>query len=281
MQGRNDPTMSMTGAELWRATQTPEGPASLCIRNWNTAAPVVETHGPGAAWLEPRALDLLGAGDTVPEVTPHHDAVREAQRRFGTLLIGSSHVAYHELLPAVIGQRITGIEAHRQWRDLVRTYGHPAPGPQNGLYVPPPPDTLASLPYARLHPIGIERKRADALRQVARHFDYLTRLGDSPSSAHDKSERLQVIPGVGVWTSAVAGGLAFGDPDALLVGDFHVKNTVAYALTGRIRGTDEEMIATMAPYAGQRHRVVRWLQLSGARAPARGPRRRIVSIARL
>jgi hypothetical protein len=75
--------------------------------------------------------------------------------------------------------------------------------------------------------------------------------------------------------------LAFGDPDALLVGDFHVKNTVAFALEGRIRGTDKEMVATLEPYRGQRHRIVRWLQLNGVRAPARGPRRRIVSITRL
>lgn len=273
--------MRVTDIELWRATYTPAGPASMCIRNWQTASPCIETHGPGAAWLESRAHDLLGTSDTVPDLVPRHAAVSDAQKRYGTLLLGSSHVVYHELLPAVIGQRITGLEAHRQWRALVQTHGLPAPGPTAGLMTPPPPETLASMPYARLHPLGIERKRADALRQVGRHFDWLSRLTDEPLTPHDKTERLQVIPGVGVWTSAVAGGLAFGDPDALLIGDFHVKNTVAHALTGRIRGTDEEMVATLAPYAGQRHRVVRWLQLAGARAPARGPRRRIVSIARL
>jgi hypothetical protein len=41
------------------------------------------------------------------------------------------------------------------------------------------------------------------------------------------------------------------------------------------------MVATLEPYRGQRHRIVRWLQLNGVRAPARGPRRRIVSITRL
>jgi hypothetical protein len=86
---------------------------------------------------------------------------------------------------------------------------------------------------------------------------------------------------VGIWTAAVAGGIAFGDADALLIGDFHVKNTVAFALTGSIRGSDEQMCKTLAPYAGNRHRVVRWLELDGWSAPARGPRRRNLSIARL
>jgi len=176
---------------------------------------------------------------------------------------------------------VTSIEAVRQWRELVHQYGQPAPGPHSTLRTPPSPTVLASLPYYAFHKFGVERKRADTLIAVAKHFDFLSRLSENSSSPHDLTNQLQSIPGIGVWTAAVAGGLAFGDPDALLIGDFHVKNTVAYALTGRIRGTDEEMVATLEPYRGQRHRVVRWLQLAGARAPARGPRRRIVSITRL
>jgi hypothetical protein len=90
------------------------------------------------------------------------------------------------------------------------------------------------LPYTTLHTYGIEKKRADALRAVAKHAHFLHRLAESSLPAHELTQKLHLIPGVGVWTAAVAGGLAFGDPDALQVGDFHVKNTVAYALTGAI-----------------------------------------------
>ena len=279
-QGMHDPTIAFDGADLWRATVTPHGTATLHIAGVFGEDPRVRTYGDGAGWLTERALDILGGQDRVPEIEPRHDAVHEARRRFGALALGASHTVYHELLPAVLGQRITGLEAHRQWRALLRAHGQQAPGPRDGLLCPPDPARLSEIPYHALHGLGIERKRADTLRHVAARFDYLSRLTADDAEPHDKTQRLTVIPGVGVWTSAVAGGLAFGDPDALLVGDFHVKNTVAYALTGAIRGTDEEMIATMAPYAGQRHRVVRWLQLAGWRAPARGPRRRIVSIAR-
>lgn len=176
---------------------------------------------------------------------------------------------------------MTGIEAIRQWRQITSRYGAPAPGPIEGLMLPPNPATVSSTPYFEFHSFGIEKKRADTLRAVARHFDMLTSsslLGLTPS---DATQHLHVINGIGQWSAAVAGGLAFGDPDALLVGDFHVKNTASWALRGMIRGTDEEMIRDMTPYAGQRHRVMRWLELAGWRAPARGPRRRIVSIARL
>ena len=275
----HDPTLVVDSGDLWRATFTPDGPATLHIADVFGSEPHVVVHGPGAGWLESRALDLIGASDEIPRIEASHEPVRESQKRFGSLALGASHTVYHELLPAVLGQRITGLEAHRQWRALLRTHGTPAPGPRSDMLCPPDPALLAGIPYHALHSLGIERKRADALRHVAMRFDYLTRLSAQVLSPHEKTEALTVIPGVGVWTAAVAGGLAFGDPDALLVGDFHVKNTVAYALTGAIRGTDDEMLATLQPYAGQRHRVVRWLQLTGWRAPARGPRRRIVSFA--
>lgn len=90
-----------------------------------------------------------------------------------------------------------------------------------------------------------------------------------------------LIPGVGRWTAAVAGAVAFGDPDAIAVGDFHLKNVVAWSLRGQARGTDEEMLEVLEPYAGQRGRVVRWLQIDGHRAPARGPRKPIIPITQL
>lgn len=279
--GSHDPTIEISDNDIWRTTVTPDGPATLHITNWRTHSPELETFGDGADWLHSRALDLLGASDVIPAITPVHEQVSIAQKKFGELRLGKSHTPYHELLPTVLGQRVTSIEAVRQWREIVQAFGSPAPGPHSHIRTPPAPDVIASLPYHAFHRFGIERKRADTLISVARHFDFLTRISREDSTPQKLTAQLMLIPGIGVWTAAVAGGLAFGDPDALLVGDFHVKNTVAYALTGRIRGTDEEMVKTMEPYNGQRHRVVRWLQLNGVRAPARGPRRRIVSITRL
>ena len=41
------------------------------------------------------------------------------------------------LVPAVLEQRVTGMEARRAWRGLLRRYGTPAPGPVPDLRVPP------------------------------------------------------------------------------------------------------------------------------------------------
>jgi hypothetical protein len=42
--------------------------------------------------------------------------------------------------------------------------------------------------------------------------------------------------------------------------------------TGRPRGDDDEMCELLEPWAGQRQRVVRLIELSGVHAPRFGPR---------
>lgn len=272
-----------------RAVWTPNGPGVISIRysthstqdDPNSVA--VETFGDGADWLSDRAPDLIGCNDEVPDIRAQHPAVLEAQKRYGWLRIGTSHVPYHELLFAVLGQRITAADAARQWQRLVRRFGTLAPDPERRLHLPPSPAVLAALPYYELHGIGIERRRADALRVVARAADTLPMraLADSTTRPSHFTTALTTLPGIGQWTAAVAGANAYGDPDALAVGDFHIKNTVAWALHRRPRGTDKEMINDLAVYAGQRHRVLRWLELTGWRAPRFGPGRRNVQIARM
>ena len=72
--------------------------------------------------------------------------------------------------------------------------------------------------------------------------------------------------------------VSHGDADAVSVGDFHLKNVVAWHLAGRPRGTDEEMMDLLAEFKPQRGRVVRLLETLG-HAPAFGPRMPIRSFA--
>ena len=67
--------------------------------------------------------------------------------------------------------------------------------------------------------------------------------------------------------------MAWGDPDALSVGDYHIPNLVAFALAGEPRADDARMLELLEPYRGQRGRVQRLLELSGISAPRYGPRR--------
>lgn len=279
VNGRRDPTTQIDDTTVWRASLTPHGAGTIRIGHVYSSSPQVDHFGPGGAWMAERALHLLGTQDHIPHIHAPHASVARAQRRFSSLSLPRTHTPYHELLPAVLGQRVTSIEAFSQWRQLCLSYGHRAPGPRDDLFLPPDPDALSQQPYFVLHKFGIEKKRADALVRVARHSARLIRdVSFENTSLSDLTASLTSIPGIGVWTAATAGGIAFGDPDALVVGDYHVKNTVAYALSGRPRGTDQEMVDLLTPYNGQRARIVKWLELDGWIAPKFGPRQRISSI---
>jgi 3-methyladenine DNA glycosylase/8-oxoguanine DNA glycosylase len=118
--------------------------------------------------------------------------------------------------------------------------------------------------------VGVEKKRADTVRRVAanaRRCDALALL--PPAEAR---ERLTEMPGVGPWTAAEVALVALGDPDAVPVGDVHLPSTVTYALTGTAVDDDEAMLDALAPFAGQRGRVIRLLGAAGIHAPRRAPR---------
>ena len=65
---------------------------------------------------------------------------------------------------------------------------------------------------------------------------------------------------------------ALGDPDAVSVGDYHVKHQVAWILAREPRGTDERMLQLLEPFRPHRGRVQRLIESSGIREPAFGPR---------
>lgn len=242
---------------------------------------IANFYGPGAPWLAKTVGDVFGDHDDTPEIQSVHDVVTLLQKQFGALRLGRSNCAYHELLPAILGQRVTTKEAAQQWGRIVRNHGEKAPGPHATLLLPPSPEELAKIPYTTFHTYGVDRRRADTMRQTGRLGHFLLRNWDHNVNPSEHTQALMHVPGVGPWTAAVAGALAFGDPDALAVGDFHLKNTVAWALHKKPRGTDDEMLSSLSAYAGQRHRIVRWIQMAGISAPSRGPRRPIVSITQL
>jgi 3-methyladenine DNA glycosylase/8-oxoguanine DNA glycosylase len=129
---------------------------------------------------------------------------------------------------------------------------------------------LAALPYWAYHPLGLERRRADVIRRVASRASWLEAAAAlSPS---DAMARLRSLDGVGPWTMAETLRTASGDPDAVSVGDYHLPSLVGWALAGERRADDARMLQLLEPYAGQRARVARLLELSGLRTPRRGPR---------
>jgi 3-methyladenine DNA glycosylase/8-oxoguanine DNA glycosylase len=284
LRGAGDPALRFEASgSAWRATRTSGGPATLFIQRVRDGVRV-RAWGPGAAEAASGVPALLGLDDDPAVLVPRHPVLADAVRRLPGVRIGRSGGVLEALVPAILEQKITGDEARHTYRALLRAYGEPAPG-QPGLRLQPAPEVLATLPYHAFHPLGLERRRAELIRAVAREAPRLERLGtlaSRPGEGLDAAyAALRRFPGIGPWTAAEVGIRALGDPDAVSVGDFHLPNLVCWALAGERRGTDERMLELLEPYRGQRGRVVRLLELSGIRSPRYGPRtasRRIAGI---
>lgn len=273
-----DPTIRLTPDQVLRAAWTPVGPATLHARVCDGEA-VCEAWGDGADWALEHAPALLGVHDDLTGFEPdRHPAVaRHAHRLPGLRMIRSGQVA-DLLVPTILGQKVTGLEACRAHIFLVRRYGEPAPGPGD-LRVPPHPATLAGLPYDAFHRAGVERTRAVTIIEACRRID---RLQEAASMPREQARaRLTAVRGIGPWTAAIVERVAFGDADAVEVGDFHLPNLVAWNLAGEDRGDDDRMLELLAPFAPHRGRAMRLVEVGGQHAPQRGARMAVGPIHRL
>lgn len=276
-RGVNDPTMKIDRIGIWRATRTPEGPASTHLQTVSHEV-LAQAWGPGAEWALAHAPELVGLHDDPSAFKPLVPALRELHQRHPGLRICRSGAVIEALIPSIIEQKVTGLEARRSYQAIVRKYSEPAPGPGN-LLLPPDPRVLAALGYYDFHPLGIEKKRADTILRACRIAGKLDRAAALPlASAH---ALLGLVPGVGPWTVAEVAYVALGDPDAVSVGDYHLPNLVSWILAGEPRGDDARMLELLEPYRGQRGRAIKLMEKSGINAPRYGPRYSPLPIAQL
>ena len=277
-RGTGDPSMRAERPGVWwRATRTPEGPATA---RYAARAGEIEVvaWGPGAEWCLTSAPELLGARDDLDGFAPD-GLIGRLHHAMPGLRISRSQAVFEALVPSVLEQKVAGMEARRSYRGIVLAWGTPAPGPAlprpgaagpRPLVLPPDPQTLAGKAYWQFHRFGVEMRRANVIRGAAAAAHKVERtVGMPPAEAH---RHLQALPGVGPWTSAEVALVALGDADAVPVGDYHLPHMVSWALAGEPRGTDERMLELLEPYAGQRGRVIRLLARSGNWAPRFGPR---------
>lgn len=251
----------------WRASRTPEGPASLRLEPTPHGVSCA-AWGPGAAWALEQVPELLGLGDAPEAFDPPPGRVRELWRAHGPVRFARTRRVLEILLPVVLEQKVTTLGARGSWRDVLRRWGEPAPGPWPGR-LPPDPAALAGLGYAAYHPCNVERRRAETIRRAASVAGRLEEASTLPLEA--AYARLRAVPGVGPWTAAHVGAVAWGDPDAVPVGDYHLPKIVTHALTGEAVDDDERMLELLEPYAGHRGRVVRLILRAAPRLRRRGP----------
>jgi len=262
--GTGDPTIRFEPSGIWRATRMPDGAATLRIAEADGGVRV-SAWGPGSQSALAGAADLIGVNDDPKRLKPHDPIIAELARRYRGLRLPRTNRPFEALLPAICEQKVTGVEARAAFRGIVRAHGEPAPGPA-GLRLAPTPSALAGLPYFAFHRFGLERRRSEVIIAAARLAPRL--------EGRDEGEvlrRLGAMPGIGPWTLAEVARVAFGDSDAVSIGDYHLPNLVAWNLAHEPRADNARMLQLLEPYMGQRGRVQRLLEAGGLQAPRYGP----------
>ena len=270
-RGGGDPAHLIDpGGRFWWAGATPAGDGTLALA---ADGPSVRAQawGAGAEWLLDRLPALLGADDDWSALDVAALPVLERTRRARPgLRLPHTGLVLDALVPAILEQKVTGAEARRSWRQLLYRFGTPAPGPAERMRVPPTPQRLLEIPTWEWHRLGVDLRRQRTIRAAA---TVAARLEECAAmSAEAAAARLRLVPGIGAWTAAETVQRALGAADLVSVGDYHLPNMVVHLFTGRARGSDEEMLELLAPWAGQRQRVMRLVELTGVGAPRFGPR---------
>jgi 3-methyladenine DNA glycosylase/8-oxoguanine DNA glycosylase len=257
---------------VWRTSRMPTGPVSYRIRQAGLHEISAAAWGPGGPELIAGLPALLGAGDDPDSFVPVHPRLQAAHERLVGLRIPATGRVMEALIPAILEQKVVGLDSAAAWRRLVTRYGEPAPGPvPAGMMVPPEPGRWAALAVWEWHRAGVEERRARIAQHCASYAARLELL--AATEAPDAVYRgLQALPGVGPWTAAQVGHRALGDADALPLGDYHLARMTSYALADRTLD-DDEVEAFYEPWRPHRFRVVRLLELTpGSLPPRRGPR---------
>lgn len=272
-RGPADPAFRMTpDGSVWRAGRTPAGPGTLRLATARDGRIEAAAWGPGADWFLDRLPTLLGADDDPDAFRPRHRLLALAQHQRPGLRLLRTGLVMESLIPSILEQKVTTDEAYRAWRLLLRTHGTPAPGPGHpaftalGLHVMPDARTWSLVPSWEWHRAGVDAKRSATILRAVR---VARRMEEAAAMAlPEATARLEAVPGIGPWTSAETLQRSNGAPDAVTVGDYHLPGIVGHVLAGNRDADDEEMLALLAPYEGQRHRATRLILLSG-RVPAR------------
>ena len=287
-RGAQDPTTVVGSTKAWLCFVARTGPVTVHIsRSGGLSSPVLlEAWGPGAQSAVDHGLELLGATDLWDEFDEPAfreslpSIVAQTRRAHPGLRFPTTGRMFDALLPAILEQKVTVIEANFAYRYLSLLVGQIPPGPApEGMRLPPSPESIRSLQPWQWHQARVDAKRAATAVRAAVLAQSLERWGGVPLGARragvpgegSLEAALGSIPGIGPWSTAEVLQRTHGSPDHVSVGDYHLAAFVGQVLTGR-RVNDEAMLELLAPYAGHRQRVVRLLGASGVRKQAYGPR---------
>jgi 3-methyladenine DNA glycosylase/8-oxoguanine DNA glycosylase len=274
-RGRGDPCYhDAADGAIWRTSLMRSGPVSARITKPAPDTVDCEAWGAGAMEFTETLPAQLGFDDDASGFSPDEPAIAAAHRRAPHLRLGRTDRVLEALVPAVLEQRVYGKDARRAWRALVTKFGSPAPGPAPPhMRVPPSGEVWRRIPSWEFHRANVDPGRARTIVGCAQRADSLERLVARPPE--QARAAMMSLPGVGEWTAAETAQRAFGDADALSVGDYHLAKLVGWWLLGHPI-EDPEMLELLEPVRPHRHRAVRLLEVAGPPHPARRAARQAI-----
>jgi 3-methyladenine DNA glycosylase/8-oxoguanine DNA glycosylase len=272
-RGRTDPTFQVTPEGIWRTTNAPTGPATFVISQHGDEVRG-QAWGPGADWVIDTLPELLGDRDDPSGFDPIHPVVERTHQANPWLRMPRTGLVFEALVPAILEQKVTGLEAKRAFTRLVRRFGTVPPGPApEGMRVPPPAEVWQRIPSWEWHKAGVQPPQSKTVVAAAR---VAARLEEAATMPEDQAvKRLRSVPGIGVWTAAEVAQRALGSADQISVGDYHLSAFVGWALLGRPID-DAAMVELLEPWRGHRQRVVRLIEGAGIGYERPGARMTIV-----
>lgn len=276
-RGPGDPCYQVVDGVIWKTTLMRTGPVTARIAPSARDVVDCEAWGSGAREFVECFPAWLGAHDDPTGFAPAEPTIAAAHRAVPHLRLGRTDRVMEALIPAILEQRVAGKDAFRAWRLLVTKYGAPAPGPAPArMRVSPPAEVWRRIPSWEFHLANVDPARARTVVASAQRAESIERLASRPSE--EARTALRSLPGIGEWTAAEVAQRAWGDADALSVGDYHLSNMVGSSLLGH-RIDDDAMLELLEPLRPHRQRAVRLLEASGlARNPRFGARQAIPNL---
>ena len=166
------------------------------------------------------------------------EALQAAISQSLSRLLGKTAIPHVRVKPEILGGLIVDIEGDHG-HGAVGNIGDPLCDAVGSTW-----DALVVEASHGHHP-GVGRHAHDVAPVVA----------DGGDGARDVTTVVAVGSG-----SAAGARVLFHDPDRVAVGDFHLKHMGVHHLTGKDRGTDEEMLELLEPYRPNRRRAVMLLK---------------------
>lgn len=128
------------------------------------------------------------------------------------------------IIRAILEQQVTAVAAATITGRLVQRFGRPILSPYPSLtHVFPIPDILVRQTENELCPLGLTRRRAQAIQRLAEHVLSGNLLMNDITDIERSMSVLTTLPGIGEWTASYIAMRAWQWPDAFLPTDYIVR----------------------------------------------------------